>query len=78
MVSSAKIKNESHQKLLEKGAILQSIYRKDNCTDNSIMKSFFEKLKNDNHYCLESTCRMFEEFYKTIDKYISRSDKERI
>ena len=64
-------------KLKERG-ILQSISRKDNCIDNSIMESFFGRLKNEMYYGLESTYKTFEEFSKAIDKYINYYNNERI
>ena len=62
-------------KLKERG-ILQSMSRKGNCIDNSIMESFFRRLMNEMYY--ESTYKMFEEFSKAIDKYINYYNNERI
>lgn len=41
------------------------------CIDNSIMESFFGRLKNEMYYGLKSTYKTFEEFSKAIDEYIN-------
>ena len=64
-------------KLKERG-ILQSMSRKGNCIDNSIMESFFGRLKNEMNYGLESTYKTFKEFSKAIDKHINYYNNERI
>lgn len=64
-------------KLKEKG-INQSMSRKGNCYDNSIMESFFGTLKNEMYYGLESTYTSFEEFAKAIDEYIHYFNNNRI
>ena len=64
-------------KLKERG-ILQSMSRKGNCIDNSIMESFFGRLKNEMYYGLESTYKTFKEFSKAIDKHINYYNNERI
>ena len=52
-------------KLKERG-ILQSMSRKGNCIDNSIMESFFGRLKNEMYYGLESTYKTFKELLCSI------------
>lgn len=64
-------------KLKERG-ILQSMSRKGNCIDNSIMESFFGRLKNEMNYGLESTYKTFKEFSKAINKHINYYNNERI
>lgn len=64
-------------KLNEKG-ITQSMSRKGNCYDNSIMESFFGTLKNEIYYGLESTYKSFEEFSLAIDEYIDYFNNSRI
>lgn len=64
-------------KLKERG-ILQSMSRKGNCIDNSIMESFFGRLKNEMYYGLESKYKTFEEFSKAITEYINYFNNERI
>ena len=63
---------------LKERGILQSMSRKGNCIDNSIMESFFGRLKNEMYCGLESTYKTFEEFSKAIDKYINYYNNERI
>lgn len=63
---------------LKERNVIQSMSRKGNCMDNSIMESFFGRLKNEMYYGLESTYKTFEEFSKAIDKYINYYNNERI
>lgn len=65
------------EKLRSKG-IVQSMSRKGNCYDNSIMESFFGTLKNEMYYGLESTYKSFDEFTKAIDEYIFYYNNNRI
>ena len=55
---------------LKKHGITQSISRKGNCYDNSIMETFFERLKNEIYYDYE--------FSKVIEEYIDYYNNERI
>ncbi len=64
-------------KLAAKG-ISQSMSRKGNCYDNSIMESFFGVMKNEMYYGLEDTYKSFSEFKKAVDEYIVWHNKERI
>lgn len=66
-----------HEKLESRG-IKQSMSRKGNCYDNSIMESFFGTLKNEMYYGLESTYRSFDEFAEAIDEYIFYYNNKRI
>ncbi|KGF08582.1 transposase [Tissierellia bacterium S5-A11] len=63
---------------LKKHGIKQSMSRKGNCYDNSTMETFFGRLKNEVYYGYEKSYRSFEEFSKTIEKYIYYYNNERI
>ena len=63
---------------LKSRGIAQSMSRKGNCYDNSIMESFFGTLKKEMCYGLESTYRSFDEFAKAIDEYIFYYNNKRI
>ena len=58
--------------------INQSMSRKGNCYDNSIMESFFARLKNELYYGYEKSYSSFDEFSKDIDEYIYYFNNERI
>ncbi|WP_326831224.1 IS3 family transposase [Anaerococcus porci] len=63
---------------LKKHGIVQSMSRKGNCYDNSIMETFFRRLKNEVYYGYEKSYSSFEEFSKAIEKYIYYYNNERI
>ncbi|MDU7650037.1 MAG: IS3 family transposase [Anaerococcus vaginalis] len=63
---------------LNKHGIIQSMSRKGNCYDNSIMETFFARLKNEVYYGYEKSYNSFEEFSKAIEKYIYYYNNERI
>ncbi|WP_231718348.1 IS3 family transposase [Lagierella massiliensis] len=63
---------------LKKHGIKQSMSRKGNCYDNSIMETFFGRLKNEVFYGYEKSYSSFEEFSKTIEEYIYYYNNERI
>ena len=63
---------------LKKHGIIQSMSRKGNCYDNSIMETFFGRLKNEVYYGYEKSYNSFEEFSKAIEKYIYYYNNERI
>ena len=63
---------------LKKHGITQSMSRKGNCYDNSIMETFFGRLKNEIYYDYEKSCSSFEEFSKVIEEYIDYYNNERI
>ncbi len=52
---------------LKKHGIIQSMSRKGNCYDNSIMETFFSRLKNEVYYGYEKRYNCFEEFSKGIE-----------
>ena len=49
-----------------KHGIKQSMSRKGNCYDNSIMETFFGRLKNEVFYGYKKSYSSFEEFSRTI------------
>ena len=65
-----------YQKMLEDKGILQSMSRKGNCLDNSMMENFFGLMKNEllyvNHY------DSLEEFEKGLKQYIWWYNNKRI
>jgi hypothetical protein len=63
---------------LKKYGITQSISRKGNCYDNSIMETFFGRLKNEIYYDYEKSYSSFEELSKVIEQYIDYYNNERI
>ena len=63
---------------LKKHGITQSMSRNGNCYDNSIMGTFFERLKNEIYYDYEKSYSSFEEFSKVIEEYIDYYNNERI
>lgn len=63
---------------LEEHGITQSMSRKGNCMDNSIMESFFSIMKNEMFYGHEDEYKSFDEFKKVVDDYIYYYNNERI
>ena len=63
---------------LKKHGIIQSMSRKGNCYDNSIMETFFGRLKNEIYYDYEKSYSSFEEFSRAIEEYIDYYNNERI
>ena len=63
---------------LKKHGIIQSMSRKGNCYDNSIMETFFGRLKNELYYGYEQCYDSFEEFYTAMEEYINYYNNERI
>ena len=65
-----------YQKMLKDKGILQSMSRKGNCLDNSMMENFFALMKNEllyvNHY------NSIEEFEKELKQYIWWYNNKRI
>ena len=52
--------------------------RKGNCYDNSIMETFFGRLKNEMYYGYEKDYSSFEEFSKAVEEYIDYYNNKRI
>lgn len=58
----------AYSRTLKENSISQSMSRKGNCYDNSVMENFFGLLKQEMYY--GSTYYSFDELKETIDKYI--------
>ncbi len=65
------------ERLKSKG-IIQSMSRKGNCLDNSIMESFFGTMKNEMFYGYEAEFRDFNSLYLAVAKYIDYFNNKRI
>ena len=63
---------------LKEHGIIQSMSRKGNCYDNSIMETFFGRLKNEMFYGYEKDYSSFEEFSKAVEEYIEYYNNKRI
>ena len=63
---------------LEKHEIIQSMSRKGNCYDNSIMESLFGRVKTEIYYGYEKVYMSFEEFSKAVDEYVYYYNNKRI
>lgn len=63
---------------LEKHGVIQSMSRKGNCYDNSVMETFFGRLKNEMFYGSEKEYPSFESFSNAIAKYIDYYNNRRI
>ena len=63
---------------LKEPGIIQSMSRKGNCYDNSIMETFFGRLKKEMFYEYEKDYNSFDEFSEAIRKYIDYYNNERI
>ena len=66
------------RRTLQEHGIIQSMSRKGNCYDNSIMETFFGRLKNEMYYGYEKEYASFEDFAKAINEYIDYYNNERI
>lgn len=67
---------ERYQNRLKKKGIIQSMSRKGNCLDNSVMENFFGLLKTEMFYKQEF--ESVEQLIKEIDKYIYYYNNKRI
>ncbi|MBQ9562584.1 MAG: IS3 family transposase [Lachnospiraceae bacterium] len=63
---------------IKERGIIQSMSRKGNCYDNSIMETFFGRLKNEMFYGCEKDYRSYEEFSAAIADYIDYYNNQRI
>lgn len=70
------ISNENLFAQTKRIRIFQSISRKDNCCDNSIMENFFGILKQEIYYGI--VYYSFEELKEAIEKHIRDYNKKRI
>jgi transposase InsO family protein len=66
-----------HRSLKEKG-IIQSMSRKGNCLDNSVMENFFGKMKNEMFYGHEYEFESLEELKQAMEEYITYYNEKRI
>ena len=64
--------------ILKSYGITQSMSRKGNCHDNSVMENFFGRLKVEMFYGEEKTFKDFNEFKEKLEEYILWYNKERI
>lgn len=67
---------ERYHERLEKKGIIQSMSRKGNCLDNSVMENFFGLLKTEMFYKQEF--ESVEQLIKEIDEYIYYYNNQRI
>ena len=63
---------------LKKHGLIQSMSRKGNCYDNSIMESFFGRMKIEMYYGFEKNYESFSTFKSAVDEYIHYYNNERI
>ncbi len=68
--------HKQYQKRLQEKGIKQSMSRKGNCLDNSVMESFFGLLKSELLYSQEF--RSMEEFREELETYIDYYNNQRI
>lgn len=61
---------------LKENKIFQSMSRKGNCNDNSVMKNFFGILKQEMYY--GTTYYSFDELKEAIERYIKYYNEKRI
>ena len=69
---------EDYHKVLKDKGIIQSMSRKGNCLDNSLMENFFGVMKNEMFYGHEYEFKSLEELKKAIEEYIEYYNKYRI
>ncbi|MGY6172349.1 transposase, partial [Candidatus Mycoplasma pogonae] len=69
---------KKYQNALEEKGIIQSMSRKGNCLDNSIMENFFGILKREMFYGHEHEFEDIEDLIKAIENYIEYYNNQRI
>ena len=69
--------NSYQQMLIEKG-IIQSMSRRGNCLDNSLMENFFGILKNEMFYGHEYEFKTLDQLEEAIVEYINYYNNNRI
>ena len=67
-----------YHKILKEKGIIQSMSRRGNCLDNSLMENFFGKMKNEMFYGYEYTFQTLEELKKAMEDYIEYYNTQRI
>lgn len=68
----------SYHKTLKDKGILQSMSRKGNCLDNSVMENFFGKMKNEMFYGHEYEFETLDQLKKAMEEYIKYYNEKRI
>ncbi len=68
--------HDMYQKLLDSKQIIQSMSRKGNCLDNSMMENFFALIKNELLY--NNKFDSIEEFERELRKYMWWYNNKRI
>ena len=63
---------------LKKHGIIQSMSRKGNCYDNSVMETFFGRMKTELYYGCEKDYLSFESFNEAVEEYIDYYNNKRI
>lgn len=69
---------EQYHSILRERGIVQSMSRKGNCYDNSIMENFFGKMKNEMFYGHEYEFKTLDELKDAMDGYIYYYNNNRI
>ena len=67
-----------YQKMLKEKGIIQSMSRKGNCLDNSLMENFFGILKNEMFYGHEYEFKTLDQLEEAIVEYINYYNNNRI
>ncbi|MFA6625236.1 MAG: IS3 family transposase, partial [Bacilli bacterium] len=67
-----------YQAILRKHNIRQSMSRKGNCHDNSVMENFFGRMKTEMFYGHEYEFGSYDELKKSVDEYMLFWNTERI
>lgn len=70
--------HKTYVKALKKKGIIQSMSRKGNCLDNSIMENFFGVLKREMFYGYEKSFKSLYDLEQKIDEYIEYYNSTRI
>ena len=63
---------------LKRHGIIQAMSRKGNCYDNSIMETFFGRMKTELYYSCEKDYLSFESFNEAVEEYIDYYNNKRI
>ena len=66
------------RRTLKEHGIIQSMSRKGNCYDNSVMETFFGRLKTEIYYGFEREYSSFNAFAAAIEEYINYYNNKRI
>ena len=68
----------AYSSVLKENKIFQSMSRKGNCYDNSVMETFFGRLKTEIYYGFETEYSSFNAFAVAIEEYIKYYNNRRI